>query len=63
MDFLEVSGGIRLVSDAAVVTSWKGERGSGGGATARDMCVSVCVCAALCVSWVQLIVYMRKGSE
>lgn len=43
MDFLEVSGGIRLVSDAAVVTSWKGERGSGGGATARDMCVSVCV--------------------
>lgn len=42
MDFLEVSGGIRLVSDAAVVTSWKGERGSGG-ATARDMCVSVCV--------------------
>lgn len=62
MDFLEVSGGIRLVSDAAVVTSWKGERGSGGGGySQRHVCV--CVCAALCVSWVLLIVYMRKGSE
>lgn len=49
MDFLEVSGGIRLVSDAAVVTSWKGERGSGGGGySQRHVCVCVCVCSSLC---------------
>lgn len=47
MDFLEVSGGIRLVSDAAVVTSWIGERGSGGGLQ-PETCVCLCVCSSLC---------------
>lgn len=49
MDFLEVSGGIRLVSDAAVVTSWKGERGSGGGGLQPETCVCLCVCVQLFV--------------
>ena len=67
MDFLEVSAGIRLVTQLL----WPAGVGREGGGLQPETCVCVTVfmesqvsmCATWCVSWALLVVYRRKGSD